>query len=80
MYKRLTATVLLVGLASIAVAEVPRVALVHGSYGNFSHRDDYAAVAKELGWRLDKFENKDFATMALRLDESDIVLGTARFT
>ena len=32
-----------------AQAEGPRVALVHGSYGDYRHRDDYDAVMKQLG-------------------------------
>ena len=46
-------------LAALA-ADAPRVALLHGSYGNFRHRDDYDGVMRELGWKLEKVENKDF--------------------
>jgi hypothetical protein len=61
------------------LADDPRIALVHGSFGNFRHRDDYDAVTRELGWSLTKFENKDFATLAGRLAEFDWVLGTALY-
>jgi hypothetical protein len=62
-----------------AQAEGPRVALVHGSFGNYRHRDDYDAVMKQLGWRMDKFENKGFGQLAGRLGDYDLVLGTALF-
>lgn len=73
----------MVGCAVLALgtqaAEPVRVALVHGSYGNFRHRDDYDGVMKQLGWKLDKFENQDFGKLAAQLAQYDIVLGTALF-
>lgn len=67
-------------VAAAAQADGPvRVALVHGSFGNFRHRDDYDGVMKTLGWKLDKFENKDFARLAGQLDNYDLVLGTALY-
>lgn len=61
------------------LAAAPRVALVHGSYGNFRHRNDYDSVMKHLGWTLDKFENKNFAQLVAQLDNYDFILGTALF-
>ncbi|MEI6500383.1 MAG: hypothetical protein WCP21_05070, partial [Armatimonadota bacterium] len=76
----------LVSLLSLALAvsladaaEPVRVALVHGSYGNFRHRDDYDGVMKDLGWKLDKFENKDFGKLVGQLEHYDLILGTALF-
>jgi hypothetical protein len=65
-----------------AAAEPPaalRVALLHGSYSNYRHRDDYDEAMKSLGWRLEKVENKNFADLAGRLDQFDLLLGTALF-
>lgn len=62
-----------------SAADTVRVALVHGSFGNFRHRDDYDATLKSLGWTLDKFENKDFGKLAAQLGNYDLVLGTALF-
>lgn len=70
---------LLATVCSAATAEGPRVALLHGSYANFRHRDDYDGAMQQLGWTLEKFENKDFATLAPRLNEYDLLLGTALF-
>lgn len=79
MVNRLAGGLLLTCLMNVAAAESPRVALLHGSYANFRHRDDYDGLIQQLGWTLDKFENKDFGTLATRLDEYDLVLGTALF-
>ncbi|NPV47954.1 MAG: hypothetical protein HPY69_13420 [Armatimonadetes bacterium] len=79
MTSRLAMTAMVVGLVSLAGAEEPRVALLHGSYGNFRHRDDYDGAMQQLGWTLDKFENKNFTALAGRLDDYDILLGTALF-
>lgn len=70
---------LLVTLTGVTAAEPARVALLHGSFGNYRHRDDYDGVARELGWRLDKFENQDFGKLVGQLDQYDLVLGTALF-
>lgn len=69
----------LLAVSLARAAEPVRVALVHGSFGNYRHRDDYDAVTKALGWKLDKFENKDFGKLVGQLDNYDIVLGTALF-
>lgn len=70
---------LLLAASCAFAAEPVRVALVHGSYSNFRHRDDYDGVMKELGWTLDKFENKDFGKLAGQLDNYDLILGTALY-
>ena len=70
---------LAVGGVSSAEGVAPRVALIHGSFDNYRHRDDYDAVMKELGWKLDKVENKDFGKLMERLGDCDLVLGTALY-
>ncbi len=67
------------GAFAAEIIATPRVALVYSDHGDFRHRDDYDAKMAALGWKLDKFENKDFATLIDRLDQVDIILGSALF-
>ena len=61
------------------IVGTPRVALVYSDFGDFRHRDDYDARMKELGWRMDKYENTQFAEFADKLASYDILLGSALF-
>ncbi|MGQ9732820.1 MAG: hypothetical protein ACUVX8_16300, partial [Candidatus Zipacnadales bacterium] len=63
----------------IFAANSPRVALIYSDYGEFRHRDDYDALLNDMGWPLTKFENTELAHLVARLDEFDIVLGSALF-
>ena len=83
--QRLCVLAVLAGLLITGFAQcqevigTPRVALVYSDYGDFRHRDDYDAKFRQLGWRLDKYENVDFGKLVEKLGEYDIVLGSALY-
>ena len=63
----------------LAISPPARVALIYSDYGNYRHRDDYDGRVPPLGWSLAKFENTEFAELAGRLREFDIVIGSALY-
>ena len=67
------------GLQAAEVLGLPRVALIYSDYGDFRHRDDYDGRLADLGWRVEKFENRDLDKLVERLGEFDILLGSALF-
>jgi len=66
-------------MAQAPQAPRPRVALLYSDYGDFRHRDDYDARLKALGWAMDKYENTQFGELAAKLDQYDLVLGSALY-
>jgi hypothetical protein len=77
MTTRILAAALFVSTALLAAP--PRIALLYSDHGNFRHRDDYDRVIKHLGWPMTKFENRQIGDLVKRLDEFDILLGSALF-
>ncbi len=73
------AALVLLGAGDTALAQAPRVALLHGSWDNFRHRDDYDRRLAELRWPMDKVVNREFGALVPRLDQYDLILGTALF-
>ena len=69
----------LVAVISPPSVPPPRIALLYSDYGHFRHRDDYDERIKALGWPMDKYENTQFAELAKRLGDYDIILGSALF-
>lgn len=57
----------------------PRVALIYSDYGDFRHRDDYDGRMGGLGWPMDKYENTQFADLAAKLGQYDLVIGSALY-
>ena len=57
-----------------ATAAPPRVALVYSAWGGYAFREEMDAHLNGLGLRFDKFENRDAARLAARLDEFDMVV------
>lgn len=66
---------------SPSAAQVPRVAVVYGSFrdGSFMYRDEYDGALQQLAWPTEKLENTQIAELADRLEEFDILIGTAGF-
>ena len=69
------------GAETSVVAQVPKVAVLYSSFreGSYTYRDEYDADLEQLGWRAEKFENTQIGELVGRLDEFDIVIGTAVF-
>jgi len=69
----------LTGAIAAEILATPRVALLYSDFGDFRHRDDYDAKMAALGWKMDKYENKEFAQLVDKLGGVDILLGSALF-
>ena len=57
----------------------PRLALVYSGFGDNRHRDDYDDRLPQLGWTVTKVKNTDLAAFTAKLDDYDVVLGSALF-
>jgi hypothetical protein len=67
--------------ASPSAAQVPTVAIVTSSFrdGSYMYRDEYDGALEQLAWPVEKFGNTQIAELADRLDEFDLLIGTAVF-
>ena len=66
-------------LSCLAEPAKPRLALVYSGFGDNRHRDDYDSRLPTLGWDVTKVKNTDLAAFVPKLDDYDIVLGSALF-
>lgn len=64
-------------LCSVVVGAAPKVAVVYSSWGGNSFQNEFDDAVKNLGWRLELFENIKIPEMANRLDEFDVVISAS---
>jgi len=64
---------------ALAVDSPVKVAVLHGTFDNFRHRDEHDAVLKQLGWQFTKYPCTELARLVGDLGQYDLVLGNPLF-
>jgi len=64
---------------ALAVDSPVKVAVLHGTFDNFRHRDEHDAVLKHLGWQFTKYPSNELKRLTGELDRYDLVVGNPLF-
>ncbi|NCQ27856.1 MAG: hypothetical protein GW802_10540, partial [Armatimonadetes bacterium] len=59
---------------ALAVDSPVKVAVLHGTFDNFRHRDEHDAVLKHLGWQFTKYPSNELKRLTGELDRYDLVV------